>query len=275
MASTTPLKSSIASLSKTLKARLRAGDTLYGLFFLSFSPTLAEIAGHAGYDFVVVDMEHGHGGISDALPCLRALAAAQTPAILRLPENSPTWAKKALDLGPQGIMFPMIDGVDSAKKAIAACRYPPAGVRGAAHPVVRASKYGIDAEYLDRCEEELLVMCQVETEEGVKKVEEIAGVEGVDCIQMGPLDLSASMGHLRDPGNGRVTEVMRAAETAVLEMKAKREGGAAPYLAGFAMAHDGPVELKRRGYHMVSGGVDVGIFSSAAVEDVRRFRMAI
>ncbi|KAF8379964.1 hypothetical protein HHK36_027430 [Tetracentron sinense] len=258
---------------KTLKTRLADGETLYGLFLLSFSPTLAEIAGLAGYDFVVVDMEHGHGGISDALPCLHALAAAGTPAILRLPESCPTWAKKALDLGPQGIMFPMIESQKSAKKAVSYCRFPPAGIRGSAHTVVRASKYGIDVGYVSNYEDELLIMCQVESEEGVKKIEEIAGVDGVDCIQMGPLDLSASLGYLWDPGNKKVREMLRVAEKGVLGTKAGKGRGA--YLAGFAMPHDGPDDLRTRGYHMVSGAVDVGLFRSVAVEDVKRFKMGL
>lgn len=251
---------------KTLKARLNNGETLYGIFLVSFSPTLAEISGHAGYDFVVVDMEHGHGGISEALSCLHALAATRTPAILRLPENSPTWAKKALDLGPDGLMFPMIDDPDSAKKAISYCKYPPAGVRGAAHPIVRASKYGIDEEYLSKYEKELLIICQVESGEAVKRSGEIAGVDGVDSVMVGPLDLSASLGCLQDPGNERVKETIRLAEKAVLE------SGEA-YLVGFAMPHDAPSDLKRRGYHMVCGSVDVGLFRDATVEDVKKFKM--
>ncbi|KAK3030657.1 hypothetical protein RJ639_035861 [Escallonia herrerae] len=275
--STTPLKtlltprSAAAAAPQTLKSRLNDGDTLYGLFLLSFSPTLAEIAGLAGYDFVVVDMEHGHGGVSDALPCLHALAATSTPAILRLPESNPTWAKKALDLGPQGIMFPMIDSPKLARKAVSYCRFPPKGVRGSAHTVVRASNYGIDPGYLSNCEDELLIMCQVESEEAVKKIEEIAAVDGVDCIQMGPLDLSASMGYLWDPGNKKVREVMRSAEKAVL----KTAGGGGAFLAGFAMPHDSPDDLRGRGYHMVSGAVDVGLFRSAAVEDVKKFKMSL
>jgi 2-keto-3-deoxy-L-rhamnonate aldolase RhmA len=83
-------------------------------------------------------------------------------------------------------------------------------------------------------------MCQVESEEGVKKAEEISAVDGVDCVQMGPLDLSASMGYLWDPGHKKVREMMREAEKGVLE------GGA--YLCGFAMPHDGPINLKTRGY---------------------------
>ncbi|XP_010424519.1 PREDICTED: uncharacterized protein LOC104709642 [Camelina sativa] len=208
---------SITNRSKTsLKSRLRGGETLYGLFLLSFSPTLAEIAAHAGYDYVVVDMEHGPGGIPEALDCIRALNAAGTSAILRLPENSATWAKKALDLGPQGIMFPMIESRKDATKAVSYCRFPPDGIRGSAHTVVRASNYGIDEGYLSNYAEEILIMCQVESGEGVKKADEIAAVDGVDCVQMGPLDLSASLGYLWDPGHKKVREMMRRAEKSVL-----------------------------------------------------------
>ncbi|OMP02833.1 hypothetical protein COLO4_10783 [Corchorus olitorius] len=226
--------------SKSLKARLNNGETLYGLFLLSFSPTLAEISGHAGYDFVVVDMEHGYGGISEALSCLQALSATQTPAILRLPENSPLWAKKALDLGPDGLIFPLIEDPDSAKAAVSSCRYPPAGIRGNAHPVVRASKYGLDNDYLEKCERELLIICQVESEEAAKRARDIAAVDGVDCVMIGRSDLSASMGFIRDPGNKKVEEMTKAAESAVL-------GGGAAYLAGFPRPHDPLSEMKKRG----------------------------
>lgn len=133
----------------SIKSHLRKGETLYGLFLRSFSPVLAEITGHAGYDYVVVDMEHGYGDIPDALPSLQALSATGTPAILRLPECSQTWAKKALDVGPQGVTFPLIDTPEMARKAVSYCRYPPNGLRGAAHPVVRGSKYGLDKDYLN------------------------------------------------------------------------------------------------------------------------------
>lgn len=213
-------------------------------------------------------MEHGPGGISDALNCLRALAAANSPAILRVPETNPTWAKKALDLGPQGIMFPMIDSPKEAKKAVSYCRFPPEGIRGTAHTVVRASDYGIDEGYLGNYADELLIMCQVESEDGAKRAGEIAAVDGVDCVQMGPLDLSASMGYLWDPGHKKVREVLRSAEKAVL-------GNGGAFLAGFAMPHDSPEQMRSRGYHVVSGAVDVALFRSAAVEDVRRFKTTL
>lgn len=174
-------------------------------------------------------------------------------------------------------MFPMIDSPKLARKAVSYCKFPPNGVRGSAHTVVRASNYGINEGYLSNYEEELLIMCQVESEEGVKKIDEIAAVDGVDCIQMGPLDLSASMGYLWDPGNKKVREVLRSAEKQVLKLKskAKKEEGGGAYLSGFAMPHDGPDELRGRGYHMVSGAVDIDLFRRAAVEDVKKFRMGL
>ena len=103
--------------------------------------------------------------------------------------------------------------------------------------------------------------------EAVKNIKEIATVEGVDCVMMGPFDLSVGMGWMRDPANEKGKEVMRVAEKAVLDSDSET------YLAGCAMPNDGPDELTRRGYRMVCGGADVGFFRSAAVDDVKRFKM--
>ncbi|CAM0952569.1 unnamed protein product [Alopecurus aequalis] len=261
----------------SLKSRLANGDTLYGLFLLSFSPTLAEIAGLAGYDYVVVDMEHGPGGITEALACLRALDAARTPAVLRLPVACPVWAKKALDLGPAGLMLPAVESPAAAAEAISYCRYPPRGIRGAAYPIVRASAYGLDDSYVSRCEDDTLIICQVETAAGVAEIDAIAAIEGVDVVQMGPLDLSASMGYLWDPGNRKVRATLREAEKKVLEARKKKDAAPetnAAYLGGFAMPNDPPEQLKLRGYNMVAGAVDIGLFRKAALENVKRFKEA-
>lgn len=255
-----------ASYSKPLKARLAEGEKLYGAFLMSFSPLVAEIMGYAGYDFAVVDMEHGPGDFMAAVPVLQVLASTNTPAIIRIPDNDPVMVKKAMDLGPQGLMFPMIESPKDAKKAVSYCRYPPKGIRGAAHAVVRASRYGINENYLNEYEDELLVMCQVESEDAVKKIEEIAQVEGVDCIQMGPTDLASSMGFLSDLGNRKAKEMLMRAERGVLGAK----NGA--FLSGFALPTDPPDELQKRGYHMVSGAVDISLIRNAALADVRKYK---
>ncbi|MED6188451.1 hypothetical protein PIB30_086098 [Stylosanthes scabra] len=256
---------------KSIKSRLQDGDCLYGMSFLSFCPTMVEIAGWSGYDFVILDLEHGFGGISEGLRCIHALTAANTPVIVRVPELSHVWVKKVLDLGPQGIIFPLVDGPESAKKAVSYCRYPPNGVRGVATPIVRASRFGIDESYAKKYEKDLLILCQVETAEGVENVEGIAGVDGVDGIMVGPLDLSASVGCMHDPRNEKVKEMMNKIESTVLRMKRKEGGG--PYLAGFAMPFDGPDQFRSRGYKLIRGVTDVGLFKNACVGDVSKFNM--
>ena len=144
------------------------------------------------------------GGLSEALACLRALGATGTPAIIRIPEACPVWAKKALDLGPAGIMIPNVESPTAAAATVSYCRYPPHGVRGAAYQIVRASSYGLDNLYVSRCEEETLIICQVETSTAIEEIEAIASVEGVDVVMTGPNDLAASMGFLRDPENIKV-----------------------------------------------------------------------
>lgn len=146
---------------RSLKSRLRQGESLYGLFLLSFSPEIAEIAAHGGYDFIVVDIEHGAGGIREALHCIRAIEAAGCSTVIRVPDISQTWTKKALDLGPDGIMFPMVETGKSASDAVSYCRYRPDGLRGCAYTVVRDSKYGFNDSYLTNFAENLFVMCQV------------------------------------------------------------------------------------------------------------------
>ncbi|MCO5562906.1 hypothetical protein L7F22_016542 [Adiantum nelumboides] len=241
-----------------------SGEPLYGAFLWSFSPTLAEILGRAGYDYVVIDMEHGPGDTFAALPCMQALAAAGIPAIVRIAANDPVLMKKAIDLGPQGVIVSMIETTTDAEKAVASCRYPPRGNRGAAHPIVRASMYGLDTSYLQMCDnDEVLKILQIESSEAVELIPDIAAVDGVDCLMLGPTDLSSSIGYLHDPGHENVMKLMHRAEKAVLSAPSTT------YLAGFAMPHDPPEEMCRRGYHIISGAVDLALFRKAAVADVK------
>ena len=113
----------------SLKKRLSSGERLYGAFLETCSPVVAEILGLSGYDYVVIDMEHSPGGATDALPILHALSGTPAHAIIRVAENNPVCLKKALDLGPAGVMIPSVDSAEDAKKAVAACRYPPKGIR--------------------------------------------------------------------------------------------------------------------------------------------------
>ncbi|CAN8274090.1 unnamed protein product [Cochlearia groenlandica] len=256
------------SSQRCLKSRLRDGDKLYGLFLLSLSPEMAEIAALAGYDFIVVDLEHGAGGIREAVHCIRAVEAAGSSTVIRVPDSCQAWTKKALDLGPDGIMFPMIETGKAASDAVSYCRYRPEGVRGCAYTIVRDSKFGFNDKYLSNYTDQLLTMCQIESEEGVNNVDEIVAVDGMDCVMMGPRDLSASLGLLHDPANPKVMSALKTAETAVLASD-PANGGA--YLAGMATAQDKAMDLKARGYHMILGATDVPLFKKAVVDDVKSF----
>ncbi|ESQ54930.1 hypothetical protein EUTSA_v10027122mg, partial [Eutrema salsugineum] len=251
-----------------LKTRLKNGEKLKGMLLFSASPTLAEIASLAGYDFVVVDLEHGPADFSAALACIGATEVCGGKTVIRLPEISAACAKKALDLGPDGIMFPKVETGKAAAEAVSFCSYPPHGVRGCAYTLVRDSKFGFNKRYLEDYRDNRLIMCQVETVKGLRNINEIMAVDGMDCITTGPRDLSASIGLLHDQGNWKVKDVLTQLEKAVLDSD-PANGGA--FLAGMATAQDKAIDLKNRGYHMVLSGSDISLFCKAVIDDIKAF----
>ncbi len=179
---------------KTLKKRVINGEILAGIWLNLGSSVTAEMAGRAGFDWVLIDQEHGIGDQETLLHQLQALEASQTAAIVRIAWNEAPQFKRALDLGPSGIMIPYVNTAEEARMAVAAMRYPPQGVRGAAK-FHRAAGYSIDFDtYFAEANDKLLTIVQIETVQAVENVEKIAAVEGVDVLFVGPLDLSVSMG---------------------------------------------------------------------------------
>ncbi len=177
-----------------LRERVLAGELLTGTFCNLGSPLTVEMAGRAGFDWMVLDMEHGAGDQSELLHQLQAAAAAATPAIVRIAWNEPWRFKRVLDQGAAGVMVPWVNTPEEAAAAAASMRYPPAGVRGAA-TLNRATAFGAEAEnYLRDANDNLLTVVQIETREAVRNAAAIAAVEGVDVLFVGPFDLSISMG---------------------------------------------------------------------------------
>jgi 2-keto-3-deoxy-L-rhamnonate aldolase RhmA len=155
-------------------------------------PAVAEIAAGGGFDFVV-DTEHAPLGLETVADCLRAIDAAAGRSVVRVPWNDPVHIKRLLDLGPDGLLVPMVDTASAAREAVAATRYPPEGERGVAAP--RAFGYGRDFEaYVEADHRDLAVVVQVETETAVENAADIASVDGVDAVFVRPADLSASLG---------------------------------------------------------------------------------
>lgn len=179
---------------ETLKQHLRSGQAAIGCWLHTPSADAAEILSSCGFDFLLIDHEHGPGSLTDAIAQMRAVKAiGGPPVILRVPGHDPVYVKRVLDSGATGIMFPNVESAAAAKAAVAACKFPPAGIRGAAG-IVRAAGYGADPGYFARADEEILVICQIETATAVEHIAEIAAVPGVDCLFIGPRDLSGSIG---------------------------------------------------------------------------------
>jgi 4-hydroxy-2-oxoheptanedioate aldolase len=181
---------------KNLKARVRSGETVFGCFLSIGSTITAEIMGLAGYDWALIDLEHGAGGEREALSQMQALEATPAAAVVRIESTARQRAHRVLDLGACGIMFPHIDTAEEARQAVAAMRYPPEGVRGVAFSN-RACAFGSNFRpHMEASLGSLLCIVQIETPAAVANVDAIAAVDGVDVLFIGPSDLSHSLGIL-------------------------------------------------------------------------------
>ena len=184
---------------KTLRSRLLAKDLLVGTFCAIPHPMTIEMVASTGWDFIVIDAEHTQINRGDLEPLLRAAQVAQTPALVRLPANDRIWISSVLDAGAAGILVPSVNSAAEARAAIAATRFPPLGTRGVGPG--RASGYGARIEQtIAGANAEVVLAIQLETAEGLANVEEIAAVDGIDAIYIGPGDLAVSMGAMGPEG---------------------------------------------------------------------------
>jgi 4-hydroxy-2-oxoheptanedioate aldolase len=250
--------------SNLLKARLEAGESVYGAWVGSGSPVAAELLGHIGFDFLVLDQEHGAGELSDAVSSLRAAASSGTPCIVRAPWNDPIWLKRILDAGADSIMIPSVETAAAARAAVAACRYPPQGTRGYAAGVVRASTFGLEPGYVPKANGNLLIVLQIESAAAVEHAAEICAVEGVDVVFIGVNDLAGSIGRLEQLDHPEVRGLVRRAEEIILA--SGKPIGTVPS-AGASWQ-----ELFARGYRMVVGPHDVILLREAALAALREYR---
>lgn len=233
---------------------------------MSNSPIVAELMASMGYGHLIIDHEHSPTDIPSSQHLLRAIRSAQTHTepILRLPSADSTYMKKALDSLrlPGGVLVPMVDDAATAKAVVQSARYPPGGIRGCADPFVRASGWGMESDYLERCNQELLIMVQVESPQGVDAIDEIANVEGIDLIFLGPVDLSCSIGKMGKFDDPQVMDLIQRAEEKVRNNPNVLLGGFRP------PARDLSEMFGVGGYSLVCGSVDMGLLREAARADV-------
>ena len=187
------------------KRAIQSPTTTVGTWHTFAAPAVLEALGLCGFDFVVIDMEHGQVDLPQVVEQLRIVAGTPAAPVVRVPWNDMVIVKRVLDAGAQTLMFPFVQTADEARAAVSYTRYPPDGVRGVAS-VYRGGGYGLIPDYCQRAADELCIILQIETAEALERLEEIAAVPGVDSIFIGPSDLAASMGHLGNPGHPAVRE---------------------------------------------------------------------
>lgn len=198
------------------KHAILEGRKQIGLWSHLCSPISTEILAHCGYDWLLLDMEHSPNEVPDILAQLHAMTGGTATPIVRPPWNDMVTFKRLLDIGVQTLLVPYVQTEEEARNAVSYTRYPPQGVRGYAG-APRASGYGRVKGYAHHCAEEICVLVQVETLEGLKNLEAIAQVDGVDGVFIGPGDLSAAMGHL---GNPKHPDVLKVIDEAIARIKA-------------------------------------------------------
>jgi len=238
------------------KANLKEGKAVYGMIHALANPQIAEMIGQAGYDFIMIDGEHGPGGMQAHLACLQAVAATPATAILRVASNDEVALKRALDLGVEGVLIPDVRTGAEALSAVASCLYPPRGKRGFSAGTVRASDYCLNInKYLADDGAELLICLMIESAKGVENAADIAAVEGVDVVQLGPFDLTYDMGIPGQFEHPDFLEALAAVESATL--------AAGKILGGMSLPGLPMESVLERGYRFITTGADVPMFSEA------------
>ncbi len=203
----------MSTFTNPLKQRLKEPDPLFGLWLSLGSDTAAEALAHAGFDWLLIDMEHSPNDSVDVTAQLRAIAAAHLPTepVVRLPAAEPWLVKRALDAGARTLMFPNIESAEEAAHVVRLTQYPTAaavdGLRGVAG-AVRAAAYGMRRDYVQNANDQIATIVQIESARALEEIEPIAATPGVDCLFIGPADLAASLGHLGDPKHPEVTDAI-------------------------------------------------------------------
>lgn len=197
------------------KVDLTAGKTLFGLWLGLAETFSAEICAGAGFDWLLIDSEHGPNDLRSILAQLQAIAPYPSQAIVRPPQGDHVLIKQLLETGVQTLLIPMVESAAQAEGLVRAMRYPPAGIRGVGSALARASRWGRVRDYADHANEQMCLLVQVETKLGYENLDEILAVEGVDGVFFGSADLAASYGYL---GQSTHPEIVRAIEVGLAKV---------------------------------------------------------
>ena len=245
------------------KQALAEGKQQLGLWSVLTSSYSAEVIAGCGYDWILVDTEHAPSGVEGVLPQLQAMAAYDVSPVVRAAWNDTVLIKRYLDIGAQTLLLPFVQNAHEARAAVAAVRYPPGGVRGIS-TFTRANRFGRVKDYMKHASEEICLLVQVETKAAVDVVEEIAQVDGIDGVFVGPSDLAASLGYLGQPAH---EDVMAAIESTLRRIAAC--GKPAGFLTSdFAIAR----RAIAAGSRFTAIGVDGAILARGAENLLTQFK---
>ena len=236
------------------KRRLLAGETLIGCWCSLANPITTEVLGIAGFDWLLLDGEHSPNDVRTFIPQLMALKDSASAPIVRPSWNEAVEIKRLLDAGFYNFLVPFVQTADDARRAVAATRYPPEGIRGVSVSQ-RSNRFGTVADYFRDINSQICVLVQIESRAGLAAAGEIAAVDGVDGIFVGPSDLAAGLGHLGDANHPSV-------QAAIGQVFAAAKSAGKP--SGILT----PVEADARrylemGFSFVAVGSDLGVFRMA------------
>lgn len=236
------------------KERLASGEKQVGIWSNLTSNIVSEILSFAGFDWVLFDMEHAPNDINSLIAQLQALKGSETTPIVRPVWNDFIEIKRLLDIGFHNFIIPFVQNAAEAHQAVSAARYPPRGRRGVSVGA-RGSSYGYTPNYWHKIEDHIGLVVQIETLEALDNLEEIASVDGINGVFVGPSDLSASMGYLADTSNSVVQDKL--AEIAEMCRKIEVPAG--------ILATGGPDGQRYfdMGYSFVGMGSDSGLLKNA------------
>jgi 4-hydroxy-2-oxoheptanedioate aldolase len=244
------------------KQKLREGRPVYGPFMKAVDAAFAEASGCAGFDFVILDMEHGPAGFADLQNLIRGAEAGGAAPIVRASDSSETAISRALDLGAAGVQVPQIGSAAEACAAVRAAKYYPKGARGVCRVVRAARSSAMPREaYFARANESLVIL-QVEGREALAGLDGILAVEGVDILFIGPYDLSQSFGV-----PGQVSHPSVVAAVTDISARAKKAGVATGV---FCDTPEAVARWRGAGIQYLSYSVDVGLYTDACAAILRQ-----
>ncbi len=190
------------------KQAIQSDKKQLGAFMALADSTAAELMATTGFDWLLIDAEHGPNDIKSIMHQLQAMSAYSVNSVVRLQDHDVGDIKRVLDVGAQTLLIPMVDSAEQAKQLVAAVRFPPNGIRGMGGALTRATRWGGIKNYLQHADDNICLVLQLESTEGIAELDAITQVDGVDAVFIGPADLAAAMGYIGQPGHPEVCKVV-------------------------------------------------------------------